>query len=556
MAQNDDRKDMTMAHEAQATRPWQGRMIVVATIATAEVLILAITYQFFATLDCHDTGAYESCRYLRSLVARAIAILAVAVVLVWARPGAFARFAAATRDASQQSSAVSQRWAALHLAGLGLLFLPIIVLGGRDMAGYFAEIVLLWLAGGVLAALGMVLVLAPPKAWRQLLGELRWLLPGALAIGYLIPDLAMQVLPLWDVQGLTTLTFVLVHGLLSLFSDNTSADIASYVIGLEGFYVQIARQCSGVEGVALVFGFTLLYALLFRQSIDPLRFWLVVLPLGIVASWTLNIVRIALLILLGAHVSPQLAVDGFHSYAGWLFFTLLALGLIYGVQATPWLHRDSVAGKAASPLPPLRKDWDAARILPFVAFMLSGVIVAALVPVPELGYPLKVLAMAGALACFWPLYRKLDWRLDPFALGAGVVIGIVWITVQPEGSATGREIAEVLGGLSMAWLVAWIAVRMIGTILLVPLVEELFFRGYVLARLDRGGMAWRILALAVSSGLFALLHGRWLMAGLAGVVLGLVMLRRGRVGDAVLCHASANAVIAAVALAKADWGLI
>ena len=51
-----------------------------------------------------------------------------------------------------------------------------------------------------------------------------------------------------------------------------------------------------------------------------------------------------------------------------------------------------------------------------------------------------------------------------------------------------------------------------------PLVEELLFRGYLLARIDRGGPALRVLAIVVSSALFAAMHDRWLVALLAGVV--------------------------------------
>ena len=35
---------------------------------------------------------------------------------------------------------------------------------------------------------------------------------------------------------------------------------AEHVIGVDGFYVEIARACSGVEGLALVLGFATIYA--------------------------------------------------------------------------------------------------------------------------------------------------------------------------------------------------------------------------------------------------------------------------------------------------------
>ena len=92
--------------------------------------------------------------------------------------------------------------------------------------------------------------------------------------------------------------------------------------------------------------------------------------------------------------------------------------------------------------------------------------------------------------------------------------------------------------------------------MLVPVVEEAFFRGYVLTRLDSGTWASRVAAVAVSSALFALLHGRIVAAGAAGVVFALVMLRRGRLADAILAHGLANALIAAVALWRGAWSLI
>ena len=92
--------------------------------------------------------------------------------------------------------------------------------------------------------------------------------------------------------------------------------------------------------------------------------------------------------------------------------------------------------------------------------------------------------------------------------------------------------------------------------LLVPLVEEMFFRGYVMARLDRGGLVWRLIAIALSTALFAALHGRWIEAAIAGIVFAVVMLRRGRVTDAVISHLAANATVAAAALITRDFSLI
>ncbi len=316
--------------------------------------------------------------------------------------------------------------------------------------------------------------------------------------------------------------------------------------------MHIAQQCSGVEGVALVTAFVCLYALIFRKEIRFPHYWLVVLPVAIMLSLALNIVRIAALVLIGAFVSPELAVNGFHSYAGWLFFTLLALGIVYGLQTIRWLHRDPARLDRSSPL---QQDPVAALILPFVVFMLASVVTQALFTHPALGYPLVAAALAGAVWYFRAQVRALQWALDPVAVGLGALVGLAWVLLADSGNE-GQALSQALADLTPVMLTVWVVSRLVGTVLLVPLVEEMFFRGYVMTRLDRGGAPMRLLAIAVSSALFAALHGRWIAAGLAGLVFALVMLRRGRLGDAVVAHLVANLVVAAWALIRFDFALI
>ena len=91
--------------------------------------------------------------------------------------------------------------------------------------------------------------------------------------------------------------------------------------------------------------------------------------------------------------------------------------------------------------------------------------------------------------------------------------------------------------------------------LLVPIIEEVFFRGYLLEKLDTGGIAMRILALAVTSLLFGLLHERIWAGMAAGLVFGLIKLRRDRICDPVQSHVTANVVVAVAAIVLGDWTL-
>ena len=137
-----------------------------------------------------------------------------------------------------------------------------------------------------------------------------------------------------------------------------------------------------------------------------------------------------------------------------------------------------------------------------------------------------------------------------------MLVGLLWLATAPAAGAGDAALIAALAAMPPALFVLWVGARIVGTAVLVPVIEEFFFRGYVLSRIDTGGRAMRVLALAVSAGLFAALHDRWLAAALAGLLFGLIYLRRGRIADAVLAHALANAVIAAWAVGQGDWSVI
>ncbi len=97
---------------------------------------------------------------------------------------------------------------------------------------------------------------------------------------------------------------------------------------------------------------------------------------------------------------------------------------------------------------------------------------------------------------------------------------------------------------------------------LVPIAEELAFRGYLLRRLvstDFETVGWRTFAGApfvISSVAFGILHReRWLAGTIAGAIFALAQLRRGRIGDAIVAHAIANALLAAWVLVAGNWNL-
>jgi CAAX prenyl protease-like protein len=115
--------------------------------------------------------------------------------------------------------------------------------------------------------------------------------------------------------------------------------------------------------------------------------------------------------------------------------------------------------------------------------------------------------------------------------------------------------------LPAAWAGVWLTFRIVGSVLTVPIAEELAFRGYLLRRLISAEFenvsfrqfSW--LSLLGSSLVFGALHDRLLAGTLAGVVYALVLRRRGELCDAVVAHATTNLLIAAYVLATGTWSL-
>jgi CAAX prenyl protease-like protein len=119
-----------------------------------------------------------------------------------------------------------------------------------------------------------------------------------------------------------------------------------------------------------------------------------------------------------------------------------------------------------------------------------------------------------------------------------------------------------------AWsLGSWVALRVAGSTLVVPVCEELAFRGFLLRWLVRREFsavpfdALRserstkrvLLAILGSSIAFGVLHDRWIAGLFAGLVYALIAIRRGHLGAAIIAHAATNAVIAVWVLSTSDY---
>ncbi len=135
------------------------------------------------------------------------------------------------------------------------------------------------------------------------------------------------------------------------------------------------------------------------------------------------------------------------------------------------------------------------------------------------------------------------------------------MATEPKDNA-GAELAAWLATLPAWTAAAWLACRALGAVVLVPIAEELAFRGYfqraLIARdfwrIAPGQFTW--LSFVATSVLFGLMHQRLEAAALAGAVFALMLYRTNRLSDAIAAHMAANAVIVGWAILAQQWSLL
>lgn len=516
--------------------------VLIGALLAVELLLISLLYQHNFEFVCRDAAPAWFCAFAGRIVPRAFGVLAAFALFLLAQPKGLKALW------GQPSSVL--RPLLLNVAGVILIVLPWIFVGDDAVASAIVAGALMWGFGGAFAALGIAGLFAPKAHWFQFLRSNWATLAPLLLAGIALPEVSDQVQYVWRNPWLTDLTFDAVVEVMTAIGYDVTAVSATKVIGAADFFVAVGRQCSGAEGFALISVFLTIYMTLFRAD---LRFphVLLLFPIGIAVSWVFNVIRISVLLIIGIETSPELAIGGFHSHAGWVAFTGLSLGLIAVSRMVPFFRKETLSRPTS--LPPFFADPVVGQILPFAVFMLSALFASTVSETPSVLYPARVVLI---LIAFWfvrDTLRNLPWRIDPLSIVCGLGIGLAWLASAPPPSDGLPPFGE-LAGLAF---VAWVLARVIGTVVLVPILEELMFRGYILDRIAPTAQGVRMVAaIAFSAALFGMLHDRWIAAALAGLVFGLLVWRSKNLTDPILAHAVANGTIATYALATGAWHVI
>ncbi len=216
------------------------------------------------------------------------------------------------------------------------------------------------------------------------------------------------------------------------------------------------------------------------------------------------------------------------------------------------------------------------RILPFAIYIVFLAIASGLVVFQELGhlrdwdsrwlYPIKVGAVLVALIWLWRHYSELvlpvsakatDWVI---AAITGIVVFVLWINLDQGWATLGGDTSGFNPGSEdgqINWLL--VAFRLVGAALIVPVMEELFWRSFVLRWIDNSNFLQvspakaSIKAFIITAVLFGMEHNLWLAGILAGCAYGWLYMRSNNLWIPIFSHAITNALLGVWVIRTGNW---
>lgn len=208
-------------------------------------------------------------------------------------------------------------------------------------------------------------------------------------------------------------------------------------------------------------------------------------------------------------------------------------------------------------------------ITPFASFIVLLEVAARLSLPAAWELPLRFVALAVICAMCWPTEISLRLRAPLLTASVGIVVFLVWITpdVLIPGYRSTPLFSNLLighvhsslpaGALLNPWVLFWRTAR---AVVIVPIVEELFWRGWLMrwlinrdfSRVPLGKYATGAFWITVI--LFASEHGPYWDVGLiAGIAYNGLAVRTRSLADCMLAHAITNGLLGWYVIAAGQW---
>lgn len=186
---------------------------------------------------------------------------------------------------------------------------------------------------------------------------------------------------------------------------------------------------------------------------------------------------------------------------------------------------------------------------------------------PRWLYALQAGGTAVLLAWWWREYGELARQTWPtlreaaLAVAVGVAVFVLWVNLDAPWMTLATGATEPFVPRTVAGGLDWplIVMRIAGAALLVPVMEELFWRSFLMRWIQRPQferVAPRqvgLRAIVLSTFVFVLAHNLWLAAAIAGLVYALLYVRSGRLWVPVIAHAVTNGALGIWVVATGQW---
>ena len=178
-------------------------------------------------------------------------------------------------------------------------------------------------------------------------------------------------------------------------------------------------------------------------------------------------------------------------------------------------------------------------------------------------YLAKTLAGAWLVLEMRPLVLEMRWALSWEAVLTGVGIFAIWAGLDPyyphlmKSGATGNPGEQFGTGSALAWF--FIAVHILGMTLVVPPLEEVFYRSFLYRYLASQNflsvplnkfLPWPFFVTVL---VFGFSHNEWLAGILCGTAYQWLVLRKNRLGDAMTAHAITNFLLGTWIVWRGAW---
>ena len=213
---------------------------------------------------------------------------------------------------------------------------------------------------------------------------------------------------------------------------------------------------------------------------------------------------------------------------------------------------------------------EVAYIAPMAAFLLIMTVGNSFEGLYPWMYVARTAVVAALLISLRKYYTRISWSYWWLGIIAGVLGIVQWIGMDtllqrglPGLFALNHEKAfnpfAYFTTEGAAW--SWIAVRIAGASIVVPFMEELFWRDYLWRRMDSpndfklvpvGVRNW--VAVLIVSVAFSLVHVQILTAIVWGLMIAVLLIYTRSLGACIIMHGTTNLLLAIYVLRTKEWG--